>query len=246
MDQISLMNLFEVGAHRGNSRSKLNPKLKSRIYGYSQGLCIIDLVKTIDSINHVSELFTYLGEKRKQILIVGTSDHIKDEVSNFASAFEGSPMPYINHRWLGGTLTNWSTIKRTLKTLEKLENITKDEEFFAKLARNEQLNIKKEKESVSKFFSGLVNLKSNRPGAVFVIDGPNNAIAIKEAEIMKIPVIVLTNTSVKTLSSDISKTIVCNIYSSNAVKFIVKYLIEFYNKGLQSAIEKKTLEQSQN
>jgi small subunit ribosomal protein S2 len=246
MDQISLMNLFEIGAHRGNSRSKLNPKLKSKIYGYNQGLCIIDLVKTIESINHVSELFTYLGEKRKQILIVGTSDHIKEEVPIFASGFEGSAMPYINHRWLGGTLTNWSTIKKTLKTLEKLENIINDEEFFNKLARNEQLNIRNERESVSKFFSGLVNLKSNRPGDVFVIDGPNNAIAIQEAEIMKVPIVILTNTSVKILSSDLSKTVVCNIYSSNTVRFITNYLISFYNKGLQIAAEKKTLEQIKN
>lgn len=239
MDQISLMNLFETGTHRGNSRSKLNPRLRSKVYGFSSGLCVIDLVKTIESVETVSNFLFKLGEQRKQLLIVGTSDHIKETVPRYAGSFDSGQMPYVNNRWLGGTLTNWSTIKKTLKTLEKLEDILNNTEFYNSLTRNEQLNLQKEKFRVSRFFDGLKVLRNNRPGAVVILDGANNPIAVKEAELMKVPVVLLTNTSVKTLPNDISKTVVCNIYSVNTVEFITKYMINAYNLGYKKGAENK-------
>lgn len=236
------MNLFELGTQRGNSRSKLNPKLKKRVFGFTQGLCIIDLVQTIDSISKTADFLSSLAEKKRQILLVGTSDHIKDSLSSYAAKFNSGLMPYINYRWLGGTLTNWSTIKKTLKTLEKLDNILENKEFFEKLSRNEQLNVIKKQERVAKFFAGLRPLRSNRPGAVIVVDGPNNAIAIKEAESVGVPVIVLTNTSIKILPKDLSNTITCNIHSISSVDFILNYLIESYNKGFAVGNEKRLLE----
>lgn len=236
------MNLFELGTHRGNSRSKLNPKLKKRVFGFTQGLCVIDLVQTIDSVQKTAEFLISLAEKKRQILLVGTSDHIKDNLLSYASKFNSGLMPYINYRWLGGTLTNWSTIKKTLKTLEKLDNIIDNKEFFEKLSRNEQLNVIKKQARVAKFFAGLRPLRSNRPGAVIVLDGPNNGIAIKEAELVGVPVIVLTNTSIKILPQDLNHTITCNIHSIASVDFILNYLIESYNTGFIAGNEKRLLE----
>jgi len=242
MAEISLMNLFELGTQRGNSRSKLNPKLKKRIFGYSQGLCVIDLVQTINTIQSTGDFLSSLAEKKRQVLLVGTSDHIKDSLAGYAAKFNSGLMPYINYRWLGGTLTNWSTIKKTLKTLEKLNNILENKEFFEKLSRNEQLNIIKQQSRVAKFFAGLQPLRSNRPGAVIVLDGPNNGIAIKEAESVGVPVIVLTNTSIKVLPQDLSHTITCNIHSITSVDFILNYLIDSYNKGFVIGNDKRLLE----
>lgn len=152
---LSLMNLFEVGAYRGNGRSKMNAKLKSRIYAFKNGLCIIDLVQTLEVMESVNTFIEKLGQQKKQILVVGTSEHIKKQVPEFAARFGSIGMPYIDNRWLGGTLTNWMTIKKTLKTLEKLESIEANQEFFQELARNEQLNVQKKKAKVENFFGGL-------------------------------------------------------------------------------------------
>lgn len=234
--QLSLMSLFEVGAHRGNKSSKLNPKLKKRVYGISSGLCLINLVETKNYIDNSSDLLYKLGQKKKQILIVCTSKHLKDQVVEFSSNFDNGPMPYVDNRWLGGTLSNWSTIKKTLKTLEKLENIESNTEFFSKLARNEQLRVSREKDKIKRFFGGLVNLKTNKPGAILLLDGSNNPITIQEADTVGVPVIVLTNTGILSLPKDLNNTIVCNISSINTVKVITDYLIDSYNQGLAAGL----------
>jgi small subunit ribosomal protein S2 len=232
---LSLMNLFEVGAYRGNGRSKMNAKLKSRIYAYKNGLCIIDLVQTLETIERVNDFIEKLGQQKKQILVVGTSEHIKKLVPDFAAKFGSQGMPYINNRWLGGTLTNWMTIKKTLKTLDKLESIEANQEFFHQLARNEQLNVQKKKAKVENFFGGLKKIKSNHPGAILVLDAPNNPVAIKEAESMGVPIIALTNTSVPYLPKDISNVILVNIYSSNAIDLVMEQFVNSYVNGLETS-----------
>lgn len=235
--QVSLMSLFEVGAHRGNRKSRLNPKLKKQVYGVSKGLCLIDLAKTQDSMQLVSDFLNHLGSKRRQVLLVGTSKHLAEAVPGWAQAFTGG-MPYVNSRWLGGTLTNWPTIKKTLKTLEKFEKIVENKDFFNKLSKNEQLNIKRKIEKIGKFFAGLVNLKGSKPGAILVLDASENPIAIQEADAAGVPVIVLTNTATITLPKDLKHTIVCNVHSLNALNLIMGHLVEAYNHGLSSQIAK--------
>ncbi|NJK71592.1 MAG: 30S ribosomal protein S2 [Thermales bacterium] len=151
--------------------------------------------------------------------------------------FKADGMPYVNHRWLGGTLTNWSTIKKTLNTLEKLRNIEEDEEFLSKLSKNERLSIKRKREKIERFFAGLTNLKNNRPAALLVLDTPENDIAIKEAEVMNIPVIALTNTSTTSLPVSLDNTIVCNINSIKAIELIMGKFVEFYNIGLADSLK---------
>jgi len=234
------MSLFEAGTHRGNKKSRLNPKLKTKIYGVSGGISLINLAETKNSIEIASELMYKLGQKKKQILVVGTSKHIKEFTPELSRLFSGPEMPYINNRWLGGTLTNWSTIKKTLKSLEKLENIESNKEFFGRLARNEQLNVVRKKEKINRFFAGLVNLKSNKPGAILVLDAANNPIAIQEADCMNIPVITLTNTNTLTLPENLNYTVVCNVNSINTIKLITSTLIESYNDGLVTGIPQPT------
>ena len=234
---LSLANLYQLGAHRGNSKSKLNPKLKDKVHSYKNNICTIDLVSTIESLSKVKDLFQKLGQKKKQVLIVGTSGHLSDKVQTFSKLFPNFEMPYVNVRWLGGTLTNWLTIKKNLKILEKLENIKSDEKFFATLARNEQLRISRKIQKMGKFFDGLKNLKTNRPGAILILDGGQNDIAIKEAELVGIPVVCLTNTYIQTLPKNINYTVLCNNNSISAVDFIVNEFVHSYTNGMTMANE---------
>jgi small subunit ribosomal protein S2 len=234
--QLSLMSLFETGAHRGNSKSKINSKLKDKVYGIDNGLCIINLVETKKSIERAEELMTKLGQRRKQVLVIGTSRHLNSLTKEYAERFTGDGMPYVDHRWLGGTLTNWNTIRKTLKNLDKLENILTNKGFFDKLARNEQLQIQKEVVKLRKFFGGLVGLKNNRPGALLVLDAKENAVAIQEADNIGIPVICLTNINAKYLPKSLNYTIVCNINSINTVRFITDRLVNSYNQSLASGL----------
>jgi small subunit ribosomal protein S2 len=234
------MKLFELGAHRGNAKSKLNSRLSRFIHSNKNGISIIDLVKTIDQIEKAASFMYSIGQKKGQVLLVATSQHIKHLTPELSNTFVGSSMPYINNRWLGGTLTNWLTIKKTLKTLAKLESIEENKDFFNKLAKNEQLRIKKQKSKISKFFDGLRTLKSNHPKALLILDVEANPIAVKEANVNKIPVIGLTNTKVSILPKSLATIIPCNTNSVSSISFITEYLIESYNEGLKATVMEQT------
>jgi small subunit ribosomal protein S2 len=240
VSQISLMDLFKVGSHRGNKKQKLNPKLRSFVYGAKQGLSLIDLAKMQDSLARIEELLFSLGKTRKQVLIVGTQKHVQTKVKELAAAMGAKGMPFINQRWLGGTLTNWATVKKTLKTLEKNEKILENAEFFATLSRNEQLNITRETEKLRQIFGGLVDLRSNRPGAVLVLDGENNHVAIQEADAMKVATISLLNTASVSLPSHLDFALVCNNNSKLLIDLLSGRFADAYNNGLAEAAEVQT------
>lgn len=233
--QISMMELFKVGAHRGNKKQKLNPKLKNYVYGSANGLSLIDLAKTQEVLSNVCDLAFKLGKTRKQILFVGTEKHVQEIVKESSKKTTPKESPFVNQRWLGGTLTNWSTVKKTLKTLEKNQKIIENKEFFDTLSRNEQLSLTRETEKLNLIFGGLVNLKSNRPGAVFILDGQNNYVAMNEAKTVNVPVISLISTSTQTLPENLDYTVVSNNNSTKFVQMVADLIIENYNKGASEA-----------
>jgi small subunit ribosomal protein S2 len=235
--QLSLMDLYKIGAHRGNHKSRVNPKLKKYIHEFdSKSLAVIDLPKTIQQIEKIAEFFYKLGSRKKQIFIVGTSKYLKEQVPALASKIKGSPTPYVNSRWLGGTATNWSTVKKTLKTLEKLEDIIKNEKFFDKLSRNEQLQVTREYNKKEVLFGGLKHLKSNRPGAILVLDAQKNYTTIIEAQTINVPVVVFGNTNTQVLPKNMDNFVLFNNASLEAVQFISGILIDSYNEGLENAL----------
>jgi small subunit ribosomal protein S2 len=235
--QLSLMNLHTAGAHRGNHKSRCNSRLKSYIHTLEtqSGLAIIDLNKTIDSIETVKALLNKLGQKKRQILIVGTSKYICEYTKELSGQF-GVKMPFVNKRWPGGTLTNWGTINKSRKQLEKLENIVKNTEFFNKLSRNEQLSLDRQRIKMDQIFSGLKDMRNNKPGAVIILDVKNHT-AILEAQALNIPVVLLTNLNSVLLPKSLQHTIVFNNTSRNAVKLITEQLVESYNAGLAVSTE---------
>jgi small subunit ribosomal protein S2 len=239
--QLSLMDLYKIGSHRGNKSSKLNPKLKRYVYGTQQGMSLIDLALMQQKLENVESFLAHLGKTGKQIIVVGTSTHLKNVTENVAKAI-GRGMPYVNNRWLGGTLTNWATVKKTLKTLEKNDNIINNEKFFKELSRNEQLILTRETDKLRKIFGGLVDLRSNRPAAVLVLDASENTVAIKEADLMNIPVIALANTGTLELPSKLDYTIVCNNNSTKLIEILTQLMIQAYGKGVEEGLKAVEIE----
>jgi small subunit ribosomal protein S2 len=230
--KLSLMSLYEAGAHRGSHRSRMNPKLKRSIHKIDRNsLGVIDLVQTIEATDRAAQIMLAAGKKKKQILVVGTSKYITDYTVAVAAQFS-QPMPYVNYRWLGGLLTNWQTVRKTLKEIDKLENIINNVEFFNTLTSNEQLIKTREFNKKNNLFAGIRNLKSNRPGAVIVLDPAKNKTAILEAEANGVPVICFTNLNTILLPKDLSATITFNNTSLNAVKLIMEQLMSFYQDGI--------------
>ena len=232
--KLSLMDLYSVGAHRGNHKSRQNPKLKSYIHSVDRNqICIIDLVKTIESLNKAMDLMESLALKKRQVFVVGTSKYLGTYTTDFIKAFVSEPMPYVDNGWVGGTLTNWTTVRKTLKTLDKLENIKNNAKFYDELSRNEQLGIDRELEKKLARFGGLKNLKTNRPGAILILDTVKNQNAILEAEVNNVPIISLTNLNTVLLPKSLEHSIIFNNTSMEAVKMITGELLNAYNSGFE-------------
>lgn len=232
---LSLMSLFQVGAHRGNKKSKLNPKLKSNVYTFSSGLALIDLTKTIAATERTANFFYQLGRKGKQILLVGTDKYIQSLIPTYAQKFSNK-MPYISKRWLGGILTNWKTVCRKLRDLEKVEGYINNKDFFNSLSKPEQLSLTRKYKKLEAMFAGLRDLKNNKPGAVFIFDMENNPVAISESGLANIPVVGFTNTGIVLLPKVLDYTIVFNNKSLKAVDLLADLLIDSYNRGLADSI----------
>ncbi len=187
---VSLRDLLEAGVHFGHQTRRWNPKMKPYIYGSKNGIHIIDLQRTarglIDASRFVSSTVAHGG----QILFVGTKRAARDIVSEEAGRVG---MFYVNNRWLGGTLTNWQTVKKSIDRLLQLEK-ARDEGRFELLTKKEALELNREIERMEKSLGGIKNLKG-LPAAIFVIDPKKEHIAVKEATILGVPVVALCDTN---------------------------------------------------
>jgi small subunit ribosomal protein S2 len=187
---VSLRDLLEAGVHFGHQTRRWNPKMKPFIYGNKNGIHIIDLQKTarglIDASRFVSTTVSHGGA----VLFVGTKRAARDIVAEEAGR---SNQFYVNNRWLGGTLTNWQTVKKSIDRLLQLEK-ARDEGRFELLTKKEALELNREIERMEKSLGGIKNMKG-LPSALYVIDPKKEHIAVKEANILGIPVVALCDTN---------------------------------------------------
>lgn len=234
--QVSLMDLYKLGSHRGNKASKLNPKLKKFVYGTQAGMSLIDLALMQQKLDAVENFLHHLGKTGRQVLLVGTSTHMRELTQKIATEM-GRGMPYVTNRWLGGTLTNWSTVKKTLKKLEKNRDMLANEKFMKELSRNEELILQRETEKLEKIFGGLMELKSNRPAALLVLDAAENIVAIKEADHMNVPVIALANTGTLDLPNNLNYTVICNNNSTKLLHLLADRFVKAYNSGVTEGLK---------
>jgi len=220
--------MFKAGAHFGYSKSRRHPTVSSYIFGIKNRAEIFDLTKTADLLQNVLNFVASLAKDGRQILFVGGKNEARDLIKKAAVSID---MPYVAGRWIGGTFTNFSEIK---KRISKLEELTKQREKgeLSKYTKKERLVIDRNIANLERFFSGLLLMKE-MPKAVFVIDPKNEAIAVTEAKKMGIPVIALAGSDCDIKNIDYP--IAANDSSISSISFFVDEIVKAYgnNKSLK-------------
>ena len=190
MNGIALKDLLEAGVHFGHQTKRWNPKMKSYIFGERNGIYIIDLAKTAKLFRDAEQFTMNLAAEGRTILFVGTKRQAQDAVAEEA---QRCGMFFVNQRWLGGLLTNFTTIQRSLSRLRDLEAMETDGRYDT-LSKKEIAQIEKEKRKLQKNLEGIRHM-SRLPDALFVVDTRKEKIAVDEARKLKIPVIGVVDTN---------------------------------------------------
>jgi small subunit ribosomal protein S2 len=187
---VTMRELLEAGVHFGHQTRRWNPKMRRYIFDERGGIYIIDLTKTLDLLEEAHAFGRNLAERRGTILFVGTKKQAQDAVEEHATRVG---MPYVNHRWLGGLLTNWRTISERIGYLHDLRRL-KTEGQLALLPSKERIALEAELEKLEANLGGVADMK-RQPDAVFVIDLKKEQLAVREARRLDIPVIGLVDTN---------------------------------------------------
>lgn len=190
MAVISMKQLLEAGVHFGHQTRRWNPKMDRYIFTERNGIYIIDLQKTVKKVEEAYNFVKSIAEENGTILFVGTKKQAQDSVKEEA---ERSGMYYINQRWLGGTLTNFSTIQKRVNRLHELDRMESDGTFDL-LPKKEVIILRKEMERLEKFLGGIKHMKQ-LPSALFVIDPRKERIAVAEARKLGIPIVGIVDTN---------------------------------------------------
>ncbi len=188
--QVTIKDLLEAGVHFGHQTSRWNPKMKPYIFGARNGIYIIDLQKTVGLAKDALTFVQKISAQGKKILFVGTKLQAKDTIKEQA---ERSANPYVVERWLGGTLTNYSTIQACITSLERIEDKI-NSGLADQMPKKERATLDKEYLRLTRNLGGIRHLKE-LPGALFVIDPSKEHIAVAEARCLNIPVIAVTDTN---------------------------------------------------
>ncbi|MDB6096724.1 MAG: ribosomal protein [Francisellaceae bacterium] len=186
----TMREMLEAGIHFGHLTRYRNPRMTPYIYSAQNKVYIINLEKTVPLFREALKFISTIASRNGKIMFVGTKRAAQDIVADFAKQ---CGMPYVNHRWLGGMLTNYKTIKQSIRRLKELEAMMQNG-TFEKLTKKEALTLKRELEKLERGLGGIKDM-SGLPDALFVIDVGHENIAIKEANRLKIPVIGIVDTN---------------------------------------------------
>jgi small subunit ribosomal protein S2 len=191
MADIAMKQLLEAGVHFGHQTSRWNPKMKPYIFGARNGIHIIDLQQTVAMFKDMENAVRNLAAAGGHILFVGTKKQARDAIREEA---ERCGMFHVHNRWLGGTLTNFSTIRQSIERLRKLEEMENDPRIAEALTKKEMLGLKREKEKLEQSLGGIKAMRK-LPDAIFVVDPKQEEIAVKEARKLGIPVVAVLDTN---------------------------------------------------
>jgi small subunit ribosomal protein S2 len=222
--QVSMKALLETGVHFGHRTTKWNPKMRPYIFTERNGIHILDLQQTLVNLNRYHDMVRDIVAGGGTVLFVGTKRQAQEAI---ASEGERCGMPYINHRWLGGTLTNWRTIRDRIETLKKLEK-RRDAGDFEMLSKKEILTLDRKIEKLQLRLGGIRNMKK-LPDLLIVVDTKREATAVKEANTLSIPVLALADTN---SNPDVLDYIIpANDDAVRAIKLVVGALAEAVIEG---------------
>ncbi len=190
MANITMKELLEAGVHFGHQTKRWNPKMKEYIFGERNGIYIIDLQKTLKMFKEASKFVQDLASENKIVLFVGTKRQAQDAIAEEA---QRCTMYYVNQRWLGGLLTNWATIQKSIKRLKELDEMAVDGRYEL-LPKKEVIKLERERKHLQAHLAGIKNM-NRLPDALFVIDSNKEQIAVKEARKLGIPVVAVVDTN---------------------------------------------------
>ncbi len=236
--EIGLQELLAAGAHYGHLTRRWNPKMKPFIFMEKNGIHIIDLNKTKRLLAVAADSMEKIAAEGKRVLFVGTKQQAKDIIKREA---QRCGMHWVSERWLGGMLTNFTTIRKSIKRLQNIEKMMSDG-TFDRMIKKERLILMREKEKLEKVFEGVREL-TRLPGAVFIVDIKKEHIAVKEANRLGIPVFAIVDTNCD--PDGVDYIIPANDDSVRTIDLIVKYMADKIIEGQQRAKELLAEQQSE-
>lgn len=233
MATITMKELLEAGVHFGHQTKRWNPRMKEYIFGERNGIYIIDLQKTLKMFKEASKFVTDLTSQGKVVLFVGTKRQAQDAIAEEANR---CGMFYINQRWLGGLLTNWVTVQKSVKRLQELDDMATDGRYDL-LTKKEVIRLERERKHLQANLAGIKNMR-RLPDSLFVVDSNNEAIAVKEARKLGIPVVAVVDTNC-------DPTVVDYIIPGNddalrAIRLFTSKVADSIIEGVQAAGEKRS------
>lgn len=227
MSVISMKQLLEAGVHFGHQTRRWNPKMAPYIFTERNGIYIIDLQKTVKKAEEAYNFIKEVAAEGKDILFVGTKKQAQEAIQEEAVR---SNMHFVNNRWLGGMLTNFTTIKSRIKKLEEIEKMQEDGTFDV-LPKKEVIKLKGELEKLEKNLGGIRNLDASNVGAMFIVDPRKEKNAISEAKILGIPVVAIVDTNCD--PEEVDYVIPGNDDAIRAVKLITAKMADAIIEGRQ-------------
>ncbi|NCO24697.1 MAG: 30S ribosomal protein S2 [Candidatus Infernicultor aquiphilus] len=233
MSVVSMKQLLEAGVHFGHQMRRWNPRMKSYIFTDRNNIYIIDLQQTVKLIDVAYDFIKEISSKGANILFVGTKKQALESIKNEA---EKCGMFYVNYRWLGGTLTNFNTIRKRVKRLYELEEM-ENNKMFEVLPKKEVMKLKVEKEKLEKLLTGIKNMEK-LPDAIFVVDPKKEKIAIAEAIKLSLPIVAIVDTNCN--PEEIDYVIPGNDDAIRAVKLISSVIADAVIEGKKLIIDQAT------
>ncbi len=235
MAYITMKELLEAGVHFGHQTKRWDPKMKRYIFGARNGIYIIDLQKTVRMFRDAYDFVVNTVAKGKQVLFVGTKKQARESIYEEANRCE---MFYVHNRWLGGMLTNFQTIKKSIDRLNYLNKIQNDETINL-FPKKERLKLGKERVKLDNNLGGIRSM-SNLPGAIFLIDPKNESIAVREGRRLGIPIVSIVDTNCN--PDEIDYVIPGNDDAIRSIRLITSRIADACLEGAERFEEKKQAE----
>ncbi|HKW25197.1 MAG TPA: 30S ribosomal protein S2, partial [Terriglobales bacterium] len=229
--------LLEAGVHFGHQTKRWNPKMKEFIFGERNGIYIIDLQKTLKMFKEASKFVQDLTAEGRILLFVGTKRQAQDAIAEEA---QRCSMYYVNQRWLGGLLTNWATIQKSIKRLKELDDMATDGRYEL-LPKKEVIKLERERKHLQANLAGIKEL-NRLPDAIFVIDSNKEQIAVREARKLGIPVVAVVDTNCD--PSEVDYVIPGNDDALRAIRLFASKVADSVIEGAQAASDKQAAELS--
>src|ERR1700680_3908423 len=229
---ITMKELLEAGVHFGHQTKRWNPKMKEYIFGERNGIYIIDLQKTLKMFKDASKFVQEAAAEGKTVLFVGTKRQAQDAIAEEATR---CGMFYVNNRWLGGLLTNWVTVQKSVKRLKELDEMATDGRYEL-LPKKEVVKLERERKPLQANLAGIKTLP-RLPDAIFVIDSNKEQIAVKEARKLGIPVVAVVDTNCD--PSEVDYVIPGNDDALRAIRLFASKIADSAAEGAQLMSDKQ-------